>query len=406
MNKIVPVLAVVIIAVVAAASFFAFQQPPRPPPISELAGTWDEILQKAREQGQLNIFVANDLGIQPFLEKNVISEFSSKFGVRVSISSGHWSGAVQKLVSERAGGVARGSYDLVILGDEAMARSLESGVLVQNAVSKIPNVKNLVTIPEGRIHGIETQDRAIPIKIDQYVIVFNSDFLDEKELFENMDDLDEWLEEHPGRFAVADPKTDSGFAALFMGVYGEQGYSRYAAKPYNKSLETAWPEIVRDVLGLEEEEGEEEEEEEAGFLNETDLLKTIAGGENWVGILRMGVILNATKAGISIEGVRTFLPEDGSLVSITSAGVPVNSQRKEVALVFLDYLLSKEVQLNIIESLGSYPAIEIAESDIPSSMTKLPTWIQIDEAKEKRIGLPHYSYRADMLDLIRKLTED
>jgi putative spermidine/putrescine transport system substrate-binding protein len=408
MNKIVRVLAVVIIAAVAAASFFAFQQPPRPPPTSELAGNWDEILQKAREQGQLNIFVANDLGIQPFLEKNVIPEFSSRFGVKVSISSGHWSGAVQKLVSERAGGVARGSYDLVIFGDEAMARSLESGVLVQNMASKIPNAKNLAAIPDGRMHGIEVQGKAVPIKIEQYVLVFNSDFLDAKELFKNMDDLDEWLKEHPGRFAVSDPmKTDSGLAALFMGVYGEQGYSKYAGKPYNRSLETAWPEIVRAVLGLEEEEGPEEGgEEEAGFPNEADLLKTVAGGENWVGILRMGIILNTAKAGTSIEGVKTFLPEDGSLVSITSAGVPVNSQRKEAALVFLDYLLSKEVQLKIIESLGSYPAIEIAESDIPSSITKLPTWIQINEAKEKRLGLPHYSYRTDMLDLVRKLTGD
>ncbi len=405
MNKIVPVLAVVIIAVVAAASFFAFQQPSRPPPTSELAGTWDEILQKAREQGQLNIFVANDLGIQPFLEKNIVPEFSAKFGVKVSISSGHWSGAVQKLVSERAGGVARGSYDLVIFSDEAMARSLESGVLVQNIVSKIPNAKNLEAIPDGRIHGIETKGQAVPIKTEQYVIVFNSDFLDKKELFKNMDDLDEWLDKHPGRFAFADPlKSDSGVATLFTAVYGEKGSSRYAERPYDKNLESKWTEILQLLTG-EKGGGPEEVEGEKKSLTDAELLKTISGGENWVGILRLSTVVNGSKAKTLSEGVKTFLLEDGSLISITSTGIPVNSQRKEAAMVFIDYLLSKDVQINIVESLGSYPAVErIAESEIPS-VAKVPTWIPIDEAKEKRIGLPHYSYRADILDLWRKINE-
>lgn len=402
MNKIVPVLAVVIIAVVAAASFFTFQQPPRPPTTSELAGTWDEILQKAKEQGQLNIFVANDLGIQPFLEKNIVPEFSAKFGVKVSISSGHWSGAVQKLVSERAGGVTRGSYDLVILGDEAIARSLESGVLVQNIVSKIPNAKNLVTIPEGRIHGIETRGTAVPIKVDQYVVIFNSDFLDAKDLFKNIGDLDEWLGKHPGRFAFSDPlKSDSGVATLFMAVYGEQGRSNYVGKPYNKSLESKWPKILQALTGEkggDAASGGAEEEP----LTDQELSQTISEGRNWVGILRLSVVLNVSKTKSLSDGIKTFLPEDGSLVSITSAAIPTNSQRKEAAMVFIDYLLGKDVQLNTIESLGSYPAIEgVAESDISSSITRLSTWVPISEAKEKRMALPHYLYRADLLDAWR-----
>ncbi|MFB3043780.1 MAG: hypothetical protein ACE1ZC_05820, partial [Nitrososphaerales archaeon] len=135
-------------------------------------------------------------------------------------------------------------------------------------------------------------------------------------------------------------------------------------------------------------------------------LEAVIEGELSFAYLRYDEILSyVADGGIFPPEIRVYLPVEGSIISGGHAGIPFNAPNKSAALIFLDFLLSEEVQIEFVLELGKYPSIAtITDDSLPERITASSIWIPRVEARGEWIPWPHFQYRVDLLDLWRNLT--
>jgi len=391
---------------------------------SQLPTTWDGILAQAREEGQISIFVDGALEIDEFLESRVIPEFEEEFGISVEMETGHWSGLTRRLLTERLGGRDRGLFDIVLLGDEPMGRSLDSNLLFAEASSRLERSSQIERIFREGVSGIRNDGSALTLWIDQNVLVANTLFIEEDDLPRNLAEIvgsmaeeeeeaegepggEEELEIDPERLFFPNPlESEAGIAAVMLVVVVGGGQELYYFGPYDKSLEEDWVEAlgfeIEEDPELEEFAPPEEEQDEEGVL------QALIEGEIWLAYMRNDELL----AEVAEEGdlppqIKVYLPKEGSIVSGGHAGIPFNSPNKAAGLVFIDFLLSDDIQFELVEEQGKYPSIAtIEDNDLPAEITTSKAWIPREDARDEWVPWPHFQYRIDLLDLWRSLTGD
>ena len=99
----------------------------------------NELISLAKESGRLHIFVDNEIYDESFFNY-IGKEFSSKYGIDVEITTGHWSGIQTQLINEKVSGRSSGAFDLVILNDEATARLIEKQLTFSQSGSLISDI--------------------------------------------------------------------------------------------------------------------------------------------------------------------------------------------------------------------------------------------------------------------------
>ncbi|MEE9282842.1 MAG: hypothetical protein V3U49_02055 [Nitrososphaerales archaeon] len=375
---------------------------------TEVPESWEGILNQANEEGQIRIFLDVDLGVRGFLETTIIPEFQEKHDISVEIETGHWSGLTQRLITERLGGRSVGLLDLALVGDEAMGRSLDASLLFAETGSKLDKASQIEEIFRRGVSGITNDGSSVTIWIDQYVLVGNAEFLDDLlldlgEMIELISGEDEGRID-PDQLFVPNPlETDTGAAALMLVVIDRGGKDLYSFRPHDSTLEAEWPA----ALGFEVE--DEPELEEFPMPEEEppqNALEAVIEGELSFAYLRYDEILSyVADGGIFPPEIRVYLPVEGSIISGGHAGIPFNAPNKSAALIFLDFLLSEEVQIEFALELGKYPSIAtITDDSLPERITASSIWIPRVEARGEWIPWPHFQYRVDLLDLWRNLT--
>ena len=153
------------------ASYFALDQPD-----SEeitLPNDRNDLIAIAQESETLTVFVDAEIYDEPFF--NSISDiFLEKYGITLIIVSGHWSGVQTQLINEKVSGRNIGSYDLLILNDEATARLTEKKLLYSQTRDFIDNTDN-THIFQSKISGIDNDGSVITLWFDTFVFMYNSD---------------------------------------------------------------------------------------------------------------------------------------------------------------------------------------------------------------------------------------
>lgn len=414
---------VALVAILAATGFLIimfFSQDSSGP--TEVPESWEGIVSQANEEGRVRIFLDVDLEVLSFLETTIIPEFQEKHDIAVTIETGHWSSFTQRLISERLGGRTVGLLDLVLLGDEAMGRSLDASLLFAETGSKLDKASQIEEIFRRGVSGITNDESSVTIWIDQYVLVGNAEFLDDlplnlgeiialiagedegEEEAEEVIDGEREIQIAPDQLFLPNPlETDTGAAAVMLVVVDRGGKDLYSFRPHDSTLEEQWPE----ALGFEVEDEPELEgfpipEEEAPENG----LEAVIEGEISLAYLRYDeILLYIAAGGIFPPEIRVYLPEEGSIISGGHAGIPFNAPNKSAALIFLDFLLTDEVQIEFVLELGKYPSIAtITDDNLPERITASKFWIPRVEARGEWIPWPHFQYRVNLLDLWRSLT--
>jgi len=198
-------------------------------------------------------------------------------------------------------------------------------------------------------------------------------------------------------------ESDPGLAAIMLVVVVDGGRELYDFRPYDGSLEANW--IA--ALGFEPEEAQRAEEFAPPDEGENEgVLEAMIKGEIWLAYTRNDGLLTAMAEGNNIPAeIKVYLPEEGSIMSGGHAGIPFNAPNKAAGLVFLDFLLSDQVQFELVRERGKYPSIAtIRDHDLPEEVTSSGAWIPREEAREHWVPWPHFQYRVGLLDLWGSLT--
>ena len=377
----------------------------------------NELISLAKESGSLHIFVDEEIYDDSFFNY-VDKEFSSKYGIDVEITTGHWSRIQTQLINEKVSGRSSGAFDLVILNDEATARLIEKQLTFSqtgNLISDISSSSITDEVIKSKIAGVDNDGSGVTLWFDVYSYMYNTD---EFYKFENVycylglvgedddddDDDDDDEEEVEGVFFPS-PVDDKAGTALVVNTVLHYGSSGYYQSFYDNSLESEWPELLN--FEIEDEPEMEEMDELIGEIEpelEIDsILEVFDEEEVLVGYFRYGSILLESIQGEISDEIEVYFGIEGSVRTSVHASIPFNSQNKAAATLMIDEILSDDSQIQIASIYGSYPSTnaEIVDDIFGDAQFFIP----FEDISESLYEWPYYSYPINILDMWRVLFE-
>ena len=376
----------------------------------------NELISLAKESGSLHIFVDEEIYDDSFFNY-VDKEFSSKYGIDVEITTGHWSRIQTQLINEKVSGRSSGAFDLVILNDEATARLIEKQLTFSqtgNLISDISSSPITDEVIKSKIAGVDNDGSGVTLWFDVYSYMYNTD---EFYKFENVycylglvgeddddDDDDDDEEEVEGVFFPS-PVDDKAGTALVVNTVLHYGSSGYYQSFYDNSLESEWPELLN--FEIEDEPEMEEMDELIGEIEpelEIDsILEVFDEEEVLVGYFRYGSILLESIQGEISDEIEVYFGIEGSVRTSVHATIPFNSQNKAAATLMIDEILSDDSQIQIASIYGSYPSTnaEIVDDIFGDAQFFIP----FEDISESLYEWPYYSYPINILDMWRVLFE-
>ena len=392
----------------------------------------NELISLAKESGRLHIFVDDEIYDESFFNY-IDKEFSSKYGIDVEITTGHWSGIQTQLINEKVSGRSSGAFDLVILNDEATARLIEKQLTFSQTGSIISDVSSSTITDEvikSKIAGVDNDGSGVTLWFDVYSYMYNTD---EFYKFENVycylglvgededdddddddddgsgsgddDDDDEDDEEEVEGVFFPSPVDDKAGTALVVTTVLHYGSSGYYESSYDNSLESEWPELLN--FEIEDEPEMEEMDELFGEIEpelEIDsILEVFDDEEVLVGYFRYGSILLESIQGEISDEIEVYFGIEGSVRTSVHATIPFNSPNKAAATLMINELLGENSQLQIATIYGSYPSANAEVIDDVFGNTQF--FIPFDDISDSLYEWPYYSYPINILDMWRVLFE-
>lgn len=302
---------------------------------------------EATEEGINKKLIISTWGLsEDLLNENVFSPFEEEYGVDIVLEIGNNSERLTKLKNNPNSGI-----DLIYLAESFAEQGIESGLFEEIDYSKIPNATKLnekaqLTVESG--YGPAYTLNSIGIVVDPSAGI----------KIDSWDDL--WSKELKGKIAIPDITTTNGPAILAL-----------AAEKAGVSLETDNGEAAfKELEGL-------KPNVVKTYSKSSDLANMFSSGEISVAVVAdfgYGVIAKAKPE------VEYIVPESGTYLNFNTININKNSDNKELAYEFINYVLSVEVGTRTAKALSESPVnveVELTEEEA----TNLTYGKIIDNAK-------------------------
>jgi putative spermidine/putrescine transport system substrate-binding protein len=252
--------------------------------------------------------------------------------------------AVNKLLNEKQAGKDEGTIDLVWINGENFATGAEADLWFGPWAERLPNAKYIdwESPSINRDFGYPVEGREAPWGKAQFVMIYDSAKVEDPP--KNMDELREWTEQNPGRFAYPAPPDFTGNAFIEQALYGMTGEVEPFQKPFDqKTFDEKSPEVYDFLNEIEPNlwrEGETYPE------SSTKLEELYQNGEVWLSMsYNPQLAQRQVNKGLYPESTRAYLLDGGTLSNTHYVAIPFNSPNKAGAQVVADFLQSPEAQL-------------------------------------------------------------
>ena len=234
-------------------------------------------------------------------------------------------------------------------GLEDILRSVDEGGLFYELEPKgIPNLEN---VQEANLAG--TENLAIPYRASSVVLAYNSEKVEKAP--DTAEELYEWIEENPGRFAYNDPSTGgAGSSFVLTTVYNQLNEDAMNVK--DESIMESWGaglQILKDMAPSLYKEGIYPKKNQG-------TLDLLANGEvdmipAWSDMALEQINAKLLPDTIQLKQISPAFTGGPSYLMIANNG---NDLRKEAAEVFLNFVLTQEMQELVIDQMYGYPGIK------------------------------------------------
>jgi len=315
----------------------------------------------------------NVLSWEGYQEIEWVEPFEKEHGVKVNVT---YAGSVDEMFSKAASGSVQ--YDLIFMDGGSVTRYNKLNLIQPIDVTKLKNNQNLIANMKSLNDEhvvLDGNTFAIPFAWGANPMAVNRDKV--KEPITTWGAL--WDEKYKGKIiTVDDANNQVANTALFLGFEDPYNLTDDQLEQIKQKLIEQKP-LVRSYY--------------SGFEDGKNL---IASGEAWI-IFTQGstMVTDLQEQGLNVEEV---IPDEGALVWIDNATIGAKARNIELIHTYIDYLISAEVQAQLIKKTGyggvSTAAVDLltddearkAHMDDPSYFDKL-VYVAFPESFEKRVKL-------------------
>jgi putative spermidine/putrescine transport system substrate-binding protein len=327
--------------------------------------SWDQIVEEAKAEKELTFYMW--WGEEYW--KTAAQKFEEKYGIKANVVIGD--NNVDKLLAETH--QATGTIDAQAFGGESVKTVIDGGILYGPILPKMPSVANLDARLGSYQEGVETKGYMVPLYRNQTGLLYDPDKISTPP--QTWDDLVKFIEENPKQFAFCDPnKGGTGQAMVIAAVNNlTGGLDQYKAdKELDPKKVESWS-AVWDWFNA----------------NEDNYVLTASNNES-IDLLNQGAVSLiiswdddtqiAFSKGTIFKRAKMYVPEMGFPGGGDSVGIPKNAPHKAAAMLFIDFLTSSEMQMEMNKVIGSYPA----RTDVAIENALLP------EEQRQKYGISWY----------------
>jgi putative spermidine/putrescine transport system substrate-binding protein len=340
------------------------------------ANFYDVIVPLAKKEGSVTFFDFTD-SFAPLFSDHLIPEFEAKYGLHVEYIKGQSAAATQQLIAAH-NAKAKSPADAYFLSSGNLKALLEAGVVANVPLNKLlPNAAavdpTIATVTGGINHG----GVYLPFHRNQTAIAYDTRTIAADAVPTDLDKLLAWAKANPGKFIVTSPAgggSGSGFmqSIAFAKVTGNAckatlvSYSLTDAQAKDFAtgacMAPAW-EYYKELLPVVE-----------VTNGNSDTLNLIANGAGSIGTAWEDMAYDFLGRGLLPPTVRQEILSEGQVGGGDGMFLPVDADHGAAGLLFLDFLMSKDVQLEKLQVNGSRSArtdIDPAASFTPEQVARL-----------------------------------
>jgi len=270
---------------------------------------WEEGVQAARREGRLVVYDAFG-GAVPTVQY-AAERFEATHRVKVEIAVMRASESIERIrVEQRAG---RAVADLVTAGSGTTRPMLDEGVL--RPFERLPSAPRIAPQVRLKVQEWELQQHLLPFLIQLYGILVNTNLVRPEEEPRSWNDLADprWR----GRLIMDDPRAPGGGQVLFQVTY------RALGRRFQEELAAQRPFLTRGIA---------------------DAASRVARGEFAV----MAPFALGLYPRVRGGPVKLIIPREGAPYVPLGVSLPRRSDHPNAAVVFSEFLLSREVQVRLM----------------------------------------------------------
>lgn len=333
--------------------------------------------------GVVNVWTDGDTNISDWLANKVAPAFEAaypQYTVKVTTVRGVGNGVAdimqRALAAKETGADPQAEvFDANVAGYPDL---IKAGLFEKLSVDNIPNAKDVS-------QAAFLNEYSMAYRGSQVLLAYDSSKVPENEVPKTFADLIAWVNAHPGQFVYCRPdKGGSGGNFVVRAIYEVTGKDPSIFTPLDAD-ESPDPAILEkfpqawDLLGSINSSIYDNGAYPAG---NNPVLQLLANGSVSMATVWSDQSLQALSQGVLPETIKltqfTDLPMPGGYAPFS---VPTNAKNKQGALDFINFMLTVEQQMSVVQDIGGFPAVdwsmlpEELQSQYTSVITtNVPSW--------------------------------
>lgn len=366
-------------------------------PATDLSAmTWSEISGRARNTTVHYAMWTGDEARNRFYQGPAADTLRQDLAITLTIVPlADTSDLVNKLVTEKAAGLLRGSVDLVWINGANFRIAKRAGILWGPFVQALPNFQHFDPVATRFDFGTTTDGLEAPYEQAQFVFAYDSARIAAPPA--SFAELLDWIREHPGRFtypAIPD-FTGSSFTRHFLLHSGKAPPSAFterfdpdlyarASKPVIELLHAMKPSLWR------------KGETFPATLAEMDRL-FVNGEIDFTMNYSPTFASDKIARGEFPATVRTFVPKDGTISDYSFLAIPFNAPNPAGALAVINTFMSPAHAIARARAMGGlFPLraahLSTSERDDVAALPRGAATLPLTELAAHRIQDAHAEY--------------
>jgi putative spermidine/putrescine transport system substrate-binding protein len=343
----------------------AVEDAPKVELVFDIPSEWDKVVEAAKLEGHVTVVGFGSTTEHDFYRR-LGRIFTERYGISFTYRDVGWFAAVEKITDEVRRN-ATGDIDAVMIWSVPFSEGHKGGIWWDvPIIDFVPNAKVVPYVNRYFSDFFPTWGRHVPVFNYAVAMVYNRQWVREGKMEappRTFDELLPWVKRNPGMFAYCDPnKGGSGHTFLNAVMYHINGYETYKFAPFDEERAAELNKPVFDYLLELAPYLYQADPYPAGNMAAFDLL---AAGEVGLQPQWMSITMQAIAAGrISPDMVGTYMMDPPFPQPMDGYAIPVNAPNKNAALVWINFMLSEEVQKKLPAEVGFFPVNADAMPDV------------------------------------------